>query len=310
MLPKSYRVTRDNFHYGWSKSHKPVVRINSGDKVTFEVNEVISEQITRNSVAEDILKLDASKFHKLAGPVYFEEARPGDALVIDILNVKVPDWAWSAVLPGYGLLEEFDKPYLWIWKLGRRYALFKNGIKIPLRPFCGTMGVAPPEEGTFEVMPPGRHGGNMDTKHLTAGSRLILPVWVDGGLFSVGDIHAAQGDGEVCISAMECPGEVTLKFNVEKDSKIQAPRYITVGEPQPKYGYYATTGTSPDLMDASKQAVRHMIEYLVKEYALTREESYVLCSVAADLRIHQIVDKPNWTVGLMISRDIFPRKQH
>jgi len=169
------------------------------------------------------------------------------------------------------------------------------------------MGVAPPEDGVFEVMPPGKYGGNMDTKHLTAGSRLMLPVGVEGALFSVGDLHAAQGDGEVCVTAIECPGEVTLAFDLIKNAGIEGPRFITKGEAPPRYGYYVTTGTSTDLMEASKLAVRYMIAYLMKEYGLAREEAYLLCSVAADLRIHQIVDKPNWIVGAMIPRDIFPR---
>jgi acetamidase/formamidase len=301
-------VTRDKYHYKWNNAHKPAIRVEPGDTVTLEINEVNSGQLTKNSASEDILRLDSSKFYQLTGPVFVEGASPGDALVIDILDVKVADWAWTAIWPGFGLLEEFKDPVLWIWKLNRKekYASFTKGIKIPLRPFCGTMGVAPADEGAFDVMPPGTHGGNMDTKHLTAGSRLFLPVWVEGALFSAGDLHAAQGDGEVCVTAIECPGEVALRFGVMKNAKIDSPRFITRGEQRPKYGYYVTTGTSPDLMDASKQAVRRMIDHLAKERSLTPEEAYILCSVAGDLRIHQIVDKPNWIVGMMMPQDLFP----
>src|SRR5208337_3085925 len=171
-----------------------------------------------NSVREDILNLDRARIFPLTGPIYVDGADPGDALVIDVLNLKFADWAWTAIWPDSGLLEEFREPTLHIWKLNRRgkYANFVKGIRVPLRPFCGVMGVAPPEEGMFEVIPPGKHGGNMDTKHLGIGSKLFLPVWVKGGLFSAGDIHAAQGDGEVCTSAMECPGEVTVRFGLVK----------------------------------------------------------------------------------------------
>jgi acetamidase/formamidase len=163
------------------------------------------------------------------------------------------------------------------------------------------MGVAPASEGLTEVMPPGNHGGNIDIRHLTADSRLLLPVWVDGALFSVGDIHAAQGDGEVCVTAIECPGEVTLRFKVIKNLKLDAPRYFTAEEEPEKY--YVTTGISPDLMEASKLAVRRMINDLRKSAGISAEEAYVFCSVAGDLRIHEIVDQPNWVVGLMISQD-------
>jgi len=305
-LPKLTVVKGNTFHYKWSRNHKPVVYVKPGEKVRFEINDVTSWQITEKSTAADIMRQDLSKSYPLAGPVYIEGARPGDVLVVDVVSVKVADYGWTAIMPPYGLLEEFNKPFLWIWNLkGRGYAPFKNGIRVPIRPFCGVMGVAPAEDGAFEVIPPGKHGGNMDLKHLTAGSRLMLPVAVDGALFSVGDVHAAQGDGEVCAWAIECPGEAILTFDVLKDAKADAPAYFTVGERYPSRKYYATTGMSNDLMDASKQALRRMIAYLVKEYSLTREEAYVLCSVAADLRIHEIVDVPNWTVGVMIPQDIF-----
>jgi acetamidase/formamidase len=161
------------------------------------------------------------------------------------------------------------------------------------------MGVAPAGEGITEAMPPGNHGGNVDVRHLTAGSRLLLPVWVDGALFSVGDIHAAQGDGEVCVTAIECPGTVTLRFNLIKQVMLDAPRYFTSHEMNNER-YFVTTGISPDLMGASKQAIRRMIDDLTKYAGLSREEAYIFCSVAGDLRIHEIVDKPNWVVGFMI----------
>ena len=277
--------------------------------MTFQVNEVTSSQITEKSKTDVISKLDWNKLYPLAGPVEILGARPGDALVVDVMDVTPAKWGWSAIMPGSGLLEEFDKPYLYIWDLhGRTRAPFKNGISIPLRPFCGVYGVAPREPGYLETMPPGSHGGNMDNRHLTAGSRLILPIWTEGALFSLGDLHAAQGDGEVCVTAVECPGEATIRFDVRKNLRLSSPQYVVPDNGKSERGFYGTTGISPDLWEAAKQSVRQMIKHLCKEYHLTKEDAYILCSVAADLRIHEIVDKPNWVVGTMIPLDLFPHR--
>ena len=286
--------------------HRPVIRITPGDDVAFEINDVSSWQVTRDSVAERP-GFDPSKLYPLSGPVYVEGAEPGDTLLVDVLQVENDDFGWSIILPGEGLLEEFQKPYLYKWDLRRKdYAPFEKVARVPLRPFCGVMGVAPPEPGELAVMPPGKHGGNLDIKHLTAGSRLELPVWVDGALFSTGDLHAAMGDGEVCVSAIECAGRAKFRFGLAKGTGLSWPRYTSRGEPQSKKGYYVATGIGPDLMAASKSAVRGMIDHLVAVYGLGREDAYVLCSVAADLRIHEVVDAPNWVVGASISLDIFP----
>jgi acetamidase/formamidase len=305
-LSAHHRIALETFHYKWNRSHKPVLRVRDGDTVTFEVNDVSAWQITRDTTSEDLNHLDDSKFYPLSGPVYVEGAKPGDALEVETINVKVADFGWSAILPELGLLEEFKKPYLYRWDLkNKEYVTFKNGIRIPIRPFCGVLGVAPPERGSFEVMPPGKHGGNLDIRHLTAGSRIKIPVWVEGALFSAGDVHAAMGDGEVCVCAIECAGEATLRFKIERNAKLRWPQYFTAGDKKPKKGYYATTGIAPDLMTATKESVRNMLDYLTTIYGLTREEAYVLCSVAADVRVHEVVDQPNWVVGTMISRDIF-----
>lgn len=276
------------------------MEIDPGDRITFQVREVTSSQITRKSTTSDVAKLDASKFYPLTGPVHVKGAKPGDALAIDVLNVETANWGWSAIVPGLGALDEFTEPFLWIWKVSKgSWVNFKNGLKVKRRPFCGVMGVAPASEGFAESMPPGTHGGNMDVRHLTAGSRLLLPVWVEGGLFSVADIHAAQGDGEVCVTAIECPGEVTLRLNLLKEAHLDAPHYFTAGEKNAER-CYVTTGISSDLMDACKQSIRRMINALTAHASLSREEAYIFCSVAGDLRIHEIVDKPNWVVGFTI----------
>jgi acetamidase/formamidase len=303
-----HRIGRGTFHYKWNRAHKPALTVNPGDTVTFDVNDVLSWQLTEKSRSSDLSTLDNEKLYPLAGPVYVEGAEPGDALVLDILDVKIDDFGWTAIIPGLGLLDEFKKPYLYKWKLNDvRFAKFEKGIRIPIRPFCGVLGVAPTKEGSSDVMPPGRHGGNMDIRHTTAGSRVRLPVQVRGALFSTGDVHAAMGDGEICVCAIECAGSAKIRFGLEKGAKLAYPDFRTRAEAPPKKGWYATTGIAADLMAAAKESARGMVANLTKAYGLSREDAYVLCSVAADLRIHEVVDAPNWVVGTMMPLDIFPR---
>jgi acetamidase/formamidase len=306
-LPAHHRIDLDTFHYKWNRAHEPVLRIEDGDDVTFEINDVWSWSIKKSSTASDLVRLDTEKLYPLAGPVYVEGAKPGDALVVDVLDMSIGDFGWTLIIPGFGILEEFKEPYLYKWDLkDKKFASFKNGIKIPIKPFCGVLGVAPKNRGSFDVAPPGKHAGNLDIRHLTKGSSVTMPVWVPGALFSTGDIHASMGDGEVCLCAIECPGTAKLRFSIQKDTELPWPRYTTPGDKQPKRGYFAATGIATDLMTATKESVRNMISYLSKEYDLTAEEAYVLCSVAADVRVHEVVDKPNWVVGTVISQDIFP----
>jgi acetamidase/formamidase len=305
-MPRSNVIKRDTYHYQWGKTHKPALYIKPGDRVHFEVNEVMSGQFTKKSKAEDMGKMDFSKIYPLAGPVYVEGAEPGDSLVVHVETVKPADWGWTGIMQGYGLLEEFTNPELFIWNLGgnRKYAAFVKRIQVPLNPFCGVLGVAPPEEGFFDVMPPGKHGGNLDIRHLTNGSTLMLPVWNKGALFSTTDVHGGQGDGEVCVSAIECPGDVTITFDLKKNARLETPRYFTKPLFLPNSGYFGTTGISPDLMEASKQAVRNMISFLEENLGLTRGQAYMLCSVIGELRIHEVVDRPNWVVGMMLPRSL------
>jgi acetamidase/formamidase len=304
----NHKIGLDTFHYKWSRSHRPVVSIEDGDTVNFKINDVASWHFDKDSTSKDVARLDARKLYPLSGPVFIEGAEPGDALVVETVDVKVADFGWSAIIPGLGLLgEDFKRPYLYKWDLeDKRTIPFERGIEIPARPFCGVMGVAPPERGEVDPMPPGKHDGNLDIRHLTAGSKLKLPVWVDGALFSAGDVHAAMGDGEVCVCAIECAGEATLRFTLERGTRLRWPQFSSTGEPVPKKGFYTATGIAPDLMIAAREAVRNMLDHLTSGYGLTREQAYVLCSVAADIRVHEVVDQPNWVVGAMISRDILP----
>jgi len=247
----------------------------------------------------------------VSGPVYVRDARPGDVLAVEVLEFRPRDWGWTALIPGFGLLaDEFPEPWLRISRVEaeRERVIFAEGIELPYEPFPGTIGVAPAEPGPHSIVPPSRWGGNMDTKHLRVGTTLYLPVGVEGALFSVGDTHSAQGDGEVCGTAIETAMDVSLRLSVRRDFGIEAPQFHIPPGALPRSGgtgYHVSTGVAPDLMEATKEAIRATMEHLGDSHGLSREEAYALCSVAVDLRIHEVVDAPNWVVGAFLPDDIF-----
>jgi acetamidase/formamidase len=183
--------------------------------------------------------------------------------------------------------------------------MFGPGGKVQLQPFAGTVGVAPAEPGLHSIVPPRRVGGNMDVRDLIAGAELYLPIEVPGALFSVGDTHAAQGDGEVCGTAIESPMRIALKFDLVKGANLAYPRFTTAGPVSRHFdgrGYEVTTGIGPDLMAGARAAVCGMIDLLSGRYGMAPVEAYMLCSVCADLRISSIVDVPNWVVSMYFPR--------
>jgi acetamidase/formamidase len=222
------------------------------------------------------------------------------------------DWGWTAIRPGRGLLPEADfaKPYLNIWDLSDgTHARMGTSVAVPIEAFPGVMGVALDEPGAHSTMPPRRSGGNMDIRQLAAGSTLYLPVLVDGALFSTGDAHAAQGDGEVCITAVEMSARVTLRFGLQPRRSLAEPRLRTVNPPggHGRHGpWIATTAHGPDLYASAQQAIRYLIDQIVEDRGLSREQAYIVCSVAADLKISEIVDAPNWIVSAFLPESIFP----
>ena len=297
-------------HHRWSRDLPPALEIRPGDVVVFDTAEVSGGQIRPGVDLTTVLPLNPDRVYPLGGPIFVDGARPGDVLEVEILTMKPGAWGWTAILPNAGLLpEDYPTPYVKFWDLSNgQDTTLRPDIVIPLDPFCGVMGVAPEERGEFRILPPGRFGGNMDIRHLTKGTTLFLPVQVDGALFSAGDCHAAQGDGEVCVSGIECPMTFSLRFNVQKGRSIRTPRFVTRGPLTSKYdasGYYATTGIAPDLMDAAKTALREMIGHLVEAHRLSREDAYILASVAVDLKISEVVDRPNWIVSAYVPRSIF-----
>ena len=297
-------------HPFWDNSLPPRVRIQPGDSVVFETLEASAGQIFPGCSSEAAGALDFSLIHPLTGPVYVEGAEPGDALVVDVISLKHKGWGWNAVIPGFGLLGgDFAEPYVHHYKLGETTCEFRPDIQIPYEPFCGVMGVGPREAGRFTTIPPRENAGNIDIRHLFPGTRVFFPVLVPGALFSCGDCHSAQGDGEVNGTGIETMMSVTLTFNLQKGANIPELRFITpAGERLTVAdvgGYFVVTAHGPDLFKDSQQAIRYMIDYLSSEYNMTREQAYCLCGAAVDLKISEIVDGPNWIVSAYLPLSIF-----
>jgi acetamidase/formamidase len=295
-------------HHAWDRSLEPALRVRSGDTVRFDLLMAGHGQVVEGAAFDDVT-FDFETIYNLSGPVYVEDARPGDTLEIEVLSLEPGAWGWTVFLPELGLLaEDFPEGYLRTWDLrGGDRAVLVPGVEVPFEPFLGTMGNCIDEPGRHLPFPPNAGGGNVDTRHLTVGSTLWLPVLCEGALFSCGDPHAAQGDGEVCVSAIECAMQASLRFTLRKRT-IGVPRFEVPGPLAPRSsasGYFATMGISPDLMEGAKTAVRAMIDWLAEEHGLSREDAYVLCSVAGDLKILEVVDAGVWNVSMAMPRAVF-----
>ena len=310
MRSRSLHVARDQVHLGWSRDHEPVIAVPSGAELSIETQDASAGQLGPGSTSASVTELDFARVNPVCGPVYVEGAAPGDTLQVDILALEPTGHGWTAIIPGFGLLaDRFPNPWLHVWRLEDSRAIFDDRIGVPMQPFCGILGVAPAEPGLHSVIPPRRVGGNLDTRQLGAGTTLYLPVEVDGALFGAGDTHAAQGDGEVCGTAIETPMTVSLRLTVRRDIAVETPE-LDVSQPLERpgaaaAGYHATTGVAPDLMQATRQAVERMIAYLARVHRLSEEQAYALCSVTVDLRISEVVDVPNYVVTAFLPNDIF-----
>jgi acetamidase/formamidase len=300
----------DQVHFTWDAGNAPVLTIDSGDTVVVHTRDVSDNQITPDSAVDVIAGLDWDRVYPLAGPIAVDGARPGDTLAVEVLDLHTEGWGWTAILPGLGLLsEDFAEPYLRIFDLTAGDVTYlRDDIAIPIEPFLGTMGVCPAGASAQPVMPPGTFGGNIDTRQLTRGTTLYLPVQVEGALFSTGDAHAAQGDGEVCVTGLESPMYGALRFTLHKGRTIPAPQYLTAGPLAPCVAggaWYGTTGVGPDLFAGAQEAVRAMVDHLAREYGLSPEDAYLLCSLCVDLRISEIVDAGQYVVSALLPLQIF-----
>ncbi|WP_420428817.1 acetamidase/formamidase family protein [Algiphilus sp.] len=288
-------------HLGWDRATTPALTLAPGDRVDVHCADASGGQITPDAPVDAVAGLSAERANPLSGPLYVDGAEPGDALAIDILDIHPSGWGWTAIIPGFGLLaEDFPSPHLIVSRHDAQVAEFLPGVRIPVRPFIGTIGVAPVEHGTHAVIPPYRTGGNMDCRDLIPGARLWLPVAVPGALLSLGDTHVAQGDGEVCGTAVEAPMDVQLQITLHKGKGPPSPMLDVPATPlrnEHQRGFCVTTGIGPDLMTAACDAVRHLVDTLCSRHHMRPEDAYCLISVAADLHISEIVDAPHWMVS-------------
>lgn len=297
----------DVVHHDWDRSRPAALTITSGDIVHYDLRMAGHGQLDLGDSFSDA-RLDLATMYHLAGPVAIDGALPGDTIAIEVLELTPGDWGWTAILPGLGLLpDDFPVGVIRTFPLANRTAVdFAPGVQVPLRPFLGTLGTAPDVEGSLPPFPPHRGGGNVDTRHLVAGSILWLPVHLPGAQFSVGDPHATQGDGEVCVSALECPMRASLRFTLHR-RRTPSPTFMTPAEatPTPSRGEIATMGIAADLYEGARIATRAMITWLGANYALEPADAYMLCSLVGDLRIFEIVDDRMWNVGMCVPLEIF-----
>jgi acetamidase/formamidase len=299
-------------HSVWDRSLKPRLRIESGDEVQVECVDASGGQVYPGMTTSDYLKIDRTRIHALTGPIWVEGSEPGDVLEIDVLATRHSGWGWSSIVEGLGFLkDQFRETYLFHWYLEGESTASLAPAVVPLRPFLGVMGVARADDGAFRTRPPGPFGGNLDVRELCAGSKLYLPVYNHGALFSCGDGHAAQGDGEVCINGIECPLDVTLGFKLHKHHPLDGP-IIEASEAAARDSTadaWVVVGTGTDLAETARAATSRMIDLLVSRWGFTPIHAYILCSVALKLRLSQVVNEPVFTVSAAISKQILPVRE-
>ena len=267
-------------------------------------------QVRPGSTVADFLAIDRTKIHALTGPIYVEGAEPGDVLQVDVLEVAHKGWAWTSVITGLGFLDErFTEPYLFHWELEAEVSRSLAPAVVPLRPFCGVMGVAQASVGEFRTRPPGRFGGNMDVRELSAGASLYLPVEVPGALFSAGDCHAAQGDGEVCINGMECPADAMLRLSLHKRQPLAGPLIEAAARTGEDGPAWVVVESGTDAFATAQAATSRLIDLLVARWGFEPVEAYMLCSVAMKMRFSQVVNRPMVTVSAAIAKSILPERR-
>jgi formamidase len=351
----------DKGHNRWHEAIPAVVEAAPGEEVEIETRDAFDGQITAATSAEDLLQCDLNRVHPLTGPVFVQGAAPGDLLEIEICDMKPAAFGYTVEVPGFGFLRDaFPEPYIAKWAIKDRFAESADlpGVRIPDGSFVGVIGIAPSKElretirrreasllgrggmvlpperqgavpaaepiasEALRTIPPRENGGNLDIKQLSKGARLLLPVFVDGALFSVGDAHFAQGDGEACGTAIEMAGAILVRFALHKGEAerggIRFPRfarddYYFPPELAAPRRFLATTGMSirddgtnesEDATLSARNALLAMIDLLV-ERGWTRQQAYAICSVAVDLKLSELVDVPNMVVSAFLPLDIF-----
>jgi len=286
-------VSRDRVIYSFNPQHKPVEHVEPGELIVIETEDAFGGQI--RSEKDSVNILDWSTVDGATGPIFVKNAKPGDTLIVEILEIKIPKKGVIVTIPKSGILaEKTFKPCTRIVKISRNHVSFE-GVRVRANPMIGTIGVTP-ERGETPCGSLGRHGGNMDVKELTAGTKLYLPVFVEGALFALGDVHAVQADGELCVSAIEVPGEVLLRFRIIKRKKLQWP----ILETKDSYAFLACGET---LNEAAGFAAETAVAALMREHHWSFETAYMFGSLAIDLKINQVVD-PKKGVRAVVSKDL------
>ncbi len=296
----------------WDRSLPPRLHVESGDEVQIECVDASGGQVAPGMTTEEYLHIDRTKIHALTGPIWIDGAEPGDVLQIDVLATRHMGWGWTSVVEGLGFLKHrFSKPYLFHWHLHGDSTSSLAPAVVPVRPFLGVMGVARADDGAFRTRPPGSFGGNLDVRELCAGSTLYLPVYNKGALFSCGDGHAAQGDGEVCINGIECPLDVTLRFHLHKQQPLSGP----LVEASERFACdsiadaWVVVETGEDLLSTAQAATNRLIDLLVSRWGFSEVHAYLLCSVVMKLRLSQVVNEPIHTISAAISKQILPPRE-
>jgi acetamidase/formamidase len=299
-------------HSRWNRALPPRLNVAPGDTVHLDCLDASGAQVQPGMTVAEYLRIDRERIHALTGPIFVQGAEPGDVLRIEVLEVTHKGWGWSSVIKGLGFLKErFAEPFLFHWDLDGSVSRSLAPATVPLRPFCGVMGVAPAEDGEIRTRPPGVFGGNMDVRELSNGSSLYLPVLNRGALFSAGDAHAAQGDGEVCINGIECPAAVTLRFNLHKQRPLSGP---LVESSSPSGQSRATDAwivveSATDAVAAARAATSRMIDLLAERWGFSEVHAYLLCSVAMHLKLSQVVNEPMFTVSASLPKETLPQRK-
>jgi acetamidase/formamidase len=304
---KSHFLGQEHNHVRWNRDLPPALEIESGDAVEMELKDSSDGQVTPAWTSADFAKIDRNRIHALTGPILVQGAEPGDTLEVRIESIRHLGWGWSSLVPGLGLLpERFPDPFLLIWKLDAASTSTLQPATVPLHPFCGIMGVAPEEPGEHRTRPPGRFGGNLDVRQLTAGATLYLPVCVPGALFSAGDTHAAQGDGEVCINGIEMPSIARFTLVLHKNRALREPFAEVPPQIRTDTGAWVFVASRTEFWPAAKAVVEQAIEFLMQRFKLPAELAYILCSITLDLKVSQCVNQPMITLTAHLPKSIFP----
>ena len=303
-IEPDYTLTKDQTHNKFSSAIPPILTVDSGAIIEAYTEDAADEQFNLNSTVDDLKTLSFEPIHPLTGPVFVKDAKPGDVLKVTLHDIDIGDWGWNAIFPGFSFVSDSIKgEYLRIYDLKdtKEYVKFNDSISLKLNPFPGVMGVAPATSEMLSTIPPRANGGNMDDPSMTEGTSVYFPVFVEGGLFSIGDGHAVQGLGEVCGTAIEVPLRIVYEIELIKNKSIEEPHYETSD-------YYATTGFGTTIDIAAKKATLYMVRYLMNTHNFNEKEAYALCSLAGNLHIAETVDTPHMLVSMHMSKTVLSIK--